>query len=49
MRGLDDLVSAGKVNYVGLSDAPAWIASQANTLAAMHGWSPFVACRSSTA
>jgi aryl-alcohol dehydrogenase-like predicted oxidoreductase len=43
MRGLDDLVSAGKVNYVGLSDAPAWIASQANTLAAMHGWSPFVA------
>ena len=30
----------GKVNYVGLSDAPAWIASQANTLAAMRGWSP---------
>jgi aryl-alcohol dehydrogenase-like predicted oxidoreductase len=43
MRGLDDLVSAGKVNYVGLSDAPAWIASQANTLAAMQGWSPFIA------
>ena len=43
MRGLDDLVRAGKVNYVGLSDAPAWIASQANTLAALRGWSPFVA------
>ena len=43
MRGLDDLVSAGKVDYVALSDAPAWIASQANTLAALHGWSPFVA------
>jgi len=43
MRGLDDLVSAGKVNYVGLSDAPAWIAAQANTLAALHGWSPFIA------
>jgi aryl-alcohol dehydrogenase-like predicted oxidoreductase len=43
MRGLDDLVSAGKVNYVALSDAPAWIASQANTLAALRGWSPFVA------
>jgi aryl-alcohol dehydrogenase-like predicted oxidoreductase len=43
MRGLDDLVRAGKVNYIGLSDTPAWIASQANTLAALHGWSPFVA------
>jgi aryl-alcohol dehydrogenase-like predicted oxidoreductase len=42
MRGLDDLVSAGKVNYVGLSDAPAWIASQANTMAMLRGWSPFV-------
>jgi aryl-alcohol dehydrogenase-like predicted oxidoreductase len=43
MRGLDDLVRAGKVTYVALSDAPAWIASQANTLAALRGWSPFVA------
>jgi aryl-alcohol dehydrogenase-like predicted oxidoreductase len=43
MRGLDDLVRAGKVNYVGLSDAPGWIASQANALAAVRGWSPFVA------
>jgi aryl-alcohol dehydrogenase-like predicted oxidoreductase len=43
MRGLDDLVRAGKVNYVALSDTPAWIASQANTLAALRGWSPFVA------
>jgi aryl-alcohol dehydrogenase-like predicted oxidoreductase len=43
MRGLDDLVRAGKVNYVALSDAPAWIAAQANTLAALRGWSPFVA------
>ena len=43
MRGLDDLVSAGKVNYVGISDAPAWIVSQANTLADLRGWTPFVA------
>lgn len=43
MRGLDDLVRAEKVNYVALSDAPAWVASQANTLAAVRGWSPFVA------
>ena len=43
MRALDDLVASGKVNNVALSDTPAWIASQANTLAAVHGWSPFVA------
>lgn len=42
MRGLDDLVSAGKVLYVGISDAPAWVVSQANTLAELRGWSPFV-------
>jgi aryl-alcohol dehydrogenase-like predicted oxidoreductase len=43
MRGLDDMVHAGKVNYTALSDAPAWIAAQANTLAAVRGWSPLVA------
>ncbi len=43
MRALDDLVRAGTVNHVALSDAPAWIASQANTLAALRGWNPFVA------
>jgi aryl-alcohol dehydrogenase-like predicted oxidoreductase len=42
MRGLDDLVRAGKVLYVGISDTPAWIVAQANTLAALRGWSPFV-------
>jgi aryl-alcohol dehydrogenase-like predicted oxidoreductase len=43
MRGLDDLVAAGTVLHVALSDAPAWIASRANTLATWHGWSPLVA------
>src|SRR5215467_7089098 len=42
MRGLDDLVRAGKVLYVGISDAPAWWIAQANTLANLRGWSPFV-------
>lgn len=42
MRGLDDLVRAGKVNYVGISDSPAWIVSQANMLAELRGWSAFV-------
>ncbi|HEY5707067.1 MAG TPA: aldo/keto reductase [Terrimicrobiaceae bacterium] len=42
MRGLDDMVRAGKVLYVGISDTPAWIVAQANTLAQVHGWTPFV-------
>ncbi|MEP7291322.1 MAG: aldo/keto reductase, partial [Chloroflexota bacterium] len=42
MRGLDDLVRAGKVNYVALSDSPAYIAAEANTLAELRGWSRFV-------
>jgi aryl-alcohol dehydrogenase-like predicted oxidoreductase len=42
MRGLDDLVRAGKVLYVGISDAPAWWIAQANTLASLRGWSPFI-------
>ena len=43
MRALDDLVHAGKVLYVGISDTPAWVVSQANTLADLRGWSRFVA------
>ncbi|MDX2180549.1 MAG: aldo/keto reductase [Bryobacteraceae bacterium] len=42
MRGLDDLVRQGKVLYAGISDAPAWWVAQANTLAALRGWSPFI-------
>jgi aryl-alcohol dehydrogenase-like predicted oxidoreductase len=42
MRALDDLVRQGKVLYVGISDAPAWWVAQANTLAHLRGWSPFV-------
>src|SRR5262249_36640973 len=38
MRALDDLVRAGKVLYIGISDAPAWIAAQANTIAELRGW-----------
>ena len=43
MRAFDDLVRQGKVLYVGVSDAPAWWIAQANTLAALRGWTPFVA------
>jgi aryl-alcohol dehydrogenase-like predicted oxidoreductase len=43
MRALDDLVRAGKVLYVGISDTPAWVVSQANMLADLRGWSRFMA------
>ena len=43
MRALDDLVRAGKVLYVGISDTPAWVVSQANAIAELRGWSRFVA------
>ena len=43
LRALDDLVRAGKVLYLGISDTPAWVVSRANTLAEERGWTPFVA------
>ncbi len=43
MRALDDQVRAGKVLYLGISDTPAWIVAQANTLAHCMGWTLFVA------
>jgi aryl-alcohol dehydrogenase-like predicted oxidoreductase len=42
MRAFDDLVRQGKVLYIGISDAPAWWIAQANTLAHLRGWSPFI-------
>jgi len=43
LRGMDDLVRQGKVNYIAISDTPAWIVSKGNTLAELMGWSQFVA------
>jgi aryl-alcohol dehydrogenase-like predicted oxidoreductase len=42
MRAFDDLVRQGKILYAGVSDAPAWWIAQANTLASLRGWSPFI-------
>lgn len=42
MQGLNDLIRQGKVNYIGISDAPAWIVSHANTMAELKGWSEFI-------
>jgi aryl-alcohol dehydrogenase-like predicted oxidoreductase len=41
VRALDDVVRAGKVLYVGISDTPAWIVAQAVTLADLRSWSRF--------
>jgi len=41
MRALDDAVRDGKVLYIGISDAPAWVVSRANTLAEWRGWTAF--------
>ena len=43
MRGFDDLVRAGKVIHVGLSNFSAWRCASAAMLADMRGWSPLVA------
>ncbi len=42
MAALEDLVRAGKVRYIGVSDTPAWKIAQANLLARFRGWSAFV-------
>ncbi len=41
MRSLDDMVKSGKILYAGISDAPAWVVSQANTIANQRGWTEF--------
>ncbi len=42
MRGLKDLLRSSKILYAGVPNAPAWIISQANTLAELSGWWRFV-------
>ncbi len=43
MRALDDAVQQGKIQYVGVSDMPAWKVAQGHTLAELRGWTPFTA------
>jgi aryl-alcohol dehydrogenase-like predicted oxidoreductase len=43
LRAMDDLVRAGKVLYVGISDIPAWQVSRMQTIAELRGWAPLVA------
>jgi aryl-alcohol dehydrogenase-like predicted oxidoreductase len=43
LRGIDDLIRQGKVNYAAISDTPAWVVAKGNTMAELMGWSQFVA------
>jgi aryl-alcohol dehydrogenase-like predicted oxidoreductase len=43
LRALDDLVTAGKVRYIGLSDLPAWKVAESATIAQFRGWTPVTA------
>jgi len=42
MAALHDLVQAGKVRYIGISDTPAWKTTQAQMIAQFRGWTPFI-------
>ncbi|CAN8099613.1 unnamed protein product [Discula destructiva] len=41
MHSLNDLVRAGKVNYLAISDVPAWLVAQCNEYARAHALRPF--------
>ena len=42
MSALEDLVRAGKIRYIGVSDTPAWKIVEANMTAHLRGWAPFI-------
>jgi aryl-alcohol dehydrogenase-like predicted oxidoreductase len=42
LRALDDMIRAGKILYIGISDTPAWIVSRMNAIAEFRGWTQFV-------
>lgn len=41
LRGLDDLIRQGKINYLAISDTPAWQIARIQTMAELRGWSQF--------
>ena len=43
LRAFDDLVRAGKVLYVGISDTPAWQVARLQAIAELRGWAPLIA------
>ena len=45
LRALDDLITQGKVRYIGCCNLPAWQVVEANCTAAARGYSAFLACQ----
>ena len=45
LRALEDLVSQGKVRYIGCSNLPAWQVVEANLIAANSGFHQFLCCQ----
>ncbi len=43
MRALEEVIKAGKVRYLGVSNHPAWMMMKANSYADSMGWNKFVA------
>jgi aryl-alcohol dehydrogenase-like predicted oxidoreductase len=43
LRTLDDLVTSGKVRYIGFSDTPAWKVAEAQTIARLSGLNKLIA------
>ncbi len=41
MHSLNNMITAGKVLYIGASDTPAWIVAKANQYARDHGLQQF--------
>lgn len=42
LRALDDLVTAGKIRYIGASNYMGWQLAEANTLAEFQGWTRYI-------
>lgn len=43
LRGLEDLIRQGKVNYIAISDTPAWVVSKGQVMSELRGWNRFAA------
>jgi aryl-alcohol dehydrogenase-like predicted oxidoreductase len=41
LRALDDVVRAGKVLAIGVSNTPAWVVSRSDAIAELRGWTPY--------
>jgi aryl-alcohol dehydrogenase-like predicted oxidoreductase len=46
LQALSDLIRDGKLRYIAASNFAAWQMAEANVMAAMRGWSPFIALES---